>query len=791
MDENIPLDQKSEIAFTVSAPGVSAQTRASSTTHGFTTPTDIVARYVSYKASSVGTVPGDGDEARTSRTVLKAKPETSGDGVDYPYSDVEYLNIDYKRYWDDAYSRLAYLSIYAIAVPGKGITSGQTNYVTNNSKSLLELVHEGETAVSNSNVKWKKDDNGADANNVAWKVSSSQDATTLGNEDLCYSNNIQADEALGKNGRYVWDFSSTPQGYKPAKTGAATHDDGQMRIALQNATDKTSTGHFDRGHLVFNHALTRLTVNLRKGTGFKTTDPVDPFKFKDGTNVKILGVSTQGTLNLKTGIWTASTSALNIDIMSKSETATTGYDYTLQSQFIPGFVLNKGDNTPVLEYTIDDNVYYITEASLYNALKDKTYDDNSTLVSNNAIELKQGKNYVINIVVYKTEIASVTASLVDWDYVTSEMITPENHYITISNMMINTSTHCTNFDLYRANDDLNAPYTSGDVPVQKNWFKHYTDKATLSATSTTNVWKTAWFWESNKSFYHFRTVNKGTTIKSGTEETDPKDYFEVTSGQLVDDNTKTDFNDYHWGAPMYSEVTMKYDVTNGYDGADQDFLYPAIGSTTSTIHLIEHHMMSNVHIVLHTPTKTDEENHKLVVAENGMTLKDASDNTTTVALNRFYKYGTVEMARGVVNPVTTSESLTATINAPSTYFITSEITISGTKYNVTDVGETNKYSYRVVPQALNRGTAPADADKIGLTITTPDGNQYFVPDLAIIKAQLTADTQHHKNNEAVTRWYPGYDYTYHITLKKTGIESITCSIVDWIEVKTENIEIGL
>lgn len=783
MDENIPLDQKSEIAFTVSAPGVSAQTRADgSSTHGFTEATDIVARYVSYKASSVGTVPGDGDEARTSRTVLKAKPETSGDGVDYPYSDVEYPNIDYKRYWDDAYSRLAYLSIYAIAVPGK------ENTLKNNNKTLLELVHQGSESVSTSNVNWKKNDNGDDANNnVAWKVASSQDATTLGNEDLCYSNNIQAN---GKNGRYVWDFSSTPQGYKPAKTGAATHDDGQMRIALQNATDKTSTGHFDRGHLVFNHALTRLTVNLRKGKGFKTTDPVDPFKFKDGTNVKILGVSTQGTLNLKTGIWTASTSALNIDKMSKSATAATGYDYTLQSQFIPGFVLHKDVNTSVLEYTIDDNVYYITEASLYNALKDKTYDDNSYLVSNNAIELKQGKNYVINIVVNKTEIASVTASLVDWDYVTSEKITPENHYITISNMMINTSTHCTNFDLYRANDDLNAPYTSGDVPVQKNWFKHYTDKATLSATSTTNVWKTAWFWESNKSFYHFRTVNKGTKIKSGTEEPDPKDYFEVTSGQLVDDNTQTGFNDYHWGAPMYSGVTMKYDVTNGYDGATKNFIYPAIGSTTSTIHLIEHHMMSNVHIVLHTPTKTDNVE---TLAENGVKLKDASDNTTTVALNRFYKNGTVEMARGVVNPLTTSESLTAiaTINAPSPYFITSEITISDTKYNVTDVGETNKYSYRVVPQALNRGTTPADADKIGLTITTPDGNQYFVPELAIIKAQLTADTPHHKNNEAVTRWYPGYDYTYHITLKKTGIESITCSIVDWIRVNTENIEIGL
>lgn len=765
MDENIPIDQKTDIAFTLSAPGAAAQTRAGGTTHGFSDATDIVARYESYKASGVGVQPANGAEMRSSRTVLKAKEEATDAG----YSDVEYLTKDYIRYWDDAYSRLAYLSIYAIAVPGK------ENTLKNNGKSLLELVHEGTEAVSTSNVNWKKNDNGTDANNVVWKVTSSQTEETLASEDLCYSNNIQNG---GKDGRYVWNFEQSK--YLPEKSGATNHSDGQMRIALQSTTDKTSTGHFDRGHLVFNHALTRLTVNLKKGAGFKTTDPADPFAFATGTNVKILGVPTQSTLNIKTGQWTGTpTASEGITLMRQCSPAASDYDYSLQSQFIPGFKFDENDNTPVLEYTIDDNVYRITEATIYEALKDKKNGDGTSVVANNAIEMKQGKNYVINIVVNKTAIASVTASLIDWEYITAKEIAPENHYITISDMMVNTEEHCTNFDLYRVNDDVNTPYTgTGAVPAQYNWFKHYTDKATLSqvldaSNNPTNIWKTNWYWESNKSFYHFRTVNKGTKIVAGTDAENPKDYFSVVSGQLAN------ANDYHWGAPMKEDVSMKYDITEGYNGADKNFIYPAIGSTASTIHIIEHHMMSNVHIVLHTPTKTDD---VTTLAENGVTLKNET-TTTKVELCRFCANGTVEMGRGVVNP-TTDVTTSAEINAPTTYFITTD--------SKTNVGQTNKYSYRVVPQSLNRGTDPAEADKIGLTITTPDDNKYYVPELAIILAETVGtNNQHHTVGQPVTRWYPGYDYTYHINLKKTGIESITCSIVDWVKVETGSIDIGL
>ena len=45
--------------------------------------------------------------------------------------------------------------------------------------------------------------------------------------------------------------------------------------------------------------------------------------------------------------------------------------------------------------------------------------------------------------------------------------------------------------------------------------------------------------------------------------------------------------------------------------------------------------------------------------------------------------------------------------------------------------------------------------------------------------------------QLVKKLNAGYDYTYVITISKKGIESITCTIVDWITVKGEDINIDL
>ena len=195
-------------------------------------------------------------------------------------------------------------------------------------------------------------------------------------------------------------------------------------------------------------------------------------------------------------------------------------------------------------------------------------------------------------------------------------------------------------------------------------------------------------------------------------------------------------------------------------------------------------MMSNIYVILKTTESSDAGNHYL--ANNSVNIKDA-----TIKLTQFYNNGTVLMGTGLVN-VTGALTPAATITAP----VSANFFKTANKWT-----ESNPYSYRVVPQILYRGSEPnPDNDNvrsnfIGLEITTqtPDDNQYYViKDLSKIKVtNVQPSNSNHTQNQEIKRWYPGHKYIYTITISKKGIEAITCTVVDWINVYGENINIDL
>ena len=134
--------------------------------------------------------------------------------------------------------------------------------------------------------------------------------------------------------------------------------------------------------------------------------------------------------------------------------------------------------------------------------------------------------------------------------------------------------------------------------------------------------------------------------------------------------------------------------------------------------------------------------------------------------------GTVQMGDGLVE---------ATVDLPAATTITYTDNENISAGGVDKV----KYSYGLVPQVLSRGDA--ETDKIGLRITTPDGNQYVVKDLSTCTATVSANNLTNPYTETpasggkylIDRWYPNYQYTYTITIKKTGIERITAAVVPW------------
>ena len=521
-----------------------------------------------------------------------------------------------------------------------------------------------------------------------------------------------------------------------------------LLFQLEDPAKAEGPGHFDKGHMIFKHALSRVTLNIKADEGFAPADYAAD-KVKD---VHLNNVPYKGTFDVKTGTWTAPTTTDNVDLV-KETTVESGYHLKYMGQIVPEYVIRKDNkNVNMLQFTINNNVYYVTDAMVHKALVGNTTNE---LDANENIVMKPGKNYVLNITVNKTKIEKITATLADWLPVTGSH-TQNNAYLTFTNF-VEKGKPCDNFDLYRIEDNSSTPSTDGSHQA-KNWYSGYsTSERAVLTKKGSNTWATNWYFESNIHFYHFRTVNKDIKIKEDTET--KKDYFEIQTG-----------TDYHWGAPMTKSGGKypKYDLTEGYN----DFISYAIGATESTINLQEFHMMSRVDIVLTTTSGPD----KVLLYDDSAT----PNKGTTVKITKIFKSGKVEMGRGLVSTTGTTSDYNVTspeTTSADTYYQTKPV--DGTTAAVSKV-----YSSLVIPQELiQKGAGTGGADVyVGLEIQTPDKNMYYVVQkLSEITAGVASpdDGYNHTNGDKIQRWYPGHHYTYTLTLKKTGIDKITCSLADW------------
>lgn len=730
--ESVELDNsmKTPIQFSMTDEGGSAITKADPMTRaGFTSNTAIVMKMKSVHSTNTS------DVKYTVTNAVAGEEDTSK-----KYSAVTFTNstsVINQRYWDDAHGRNSQLSIFAVAVPNQETASSQL------------------TLKGGATTPWFTEE--TEDLTIDWEVTkTSTSAANIDQEDLVYSNNIQTGSE--EKGVVEWDFGTASYKVYDGEDFSNLKA-GTMQFQLKEAARTDGPGKFDTGHLIFKHALSRVTLNIKADEGFVPDD------YAEGkvTGVHLNNVPYEGTFNVQDGTWTVTTEG-DVDLV-KEKTPDTGYNLKYTGQIVPKYAIQKDkEDVNMLQFTINNNVYYVTDKMVYDALD---RDNSASLASDkNAsgnIVMKPGKNYVLNITVKKTKIESITATLADWLPVIGNY-ERNNAYLEFTNF-VEKGSHCPDFDLYRIEDNSDAPSTNQGEYQSKEWYTGYDAtgaRASLRQKGSTNVWEaTNWFFDSNIHFYHFRTVRKSltTVIKPGSTP-DPKDYFEIETGK-----------DYHWGAPMTKSggKDPKYDWNEGYE----DFIHYAIGATESTINLQEFHMMSQVDIVL---TTTDGPDKVSLYDETATPNKG-----TTVKITNIFQNGKVEMGRGLV-------SKTGTI---SEYLVPSPATTSAADYYATQPSEgaakSKVYSSYVIPQELKQtgaGTGGTDV-YVGLVIQTPDKNMYYVVQkLSEIKAGVTTpdDGYNHTNGDPITRWYPGHHYTYTLTLKKTGIDKITCSLANWKEI---------
>lgn len=671
---------------------------------GFTKQTRIVARIVSNERGGSGT--------KVVKTVLSAAAGSTGDDG---YSAVEY-ETDKTRYWDDAHGRKSILSVYAVAVPNVYGT-------TDADKLKVSDVKGGDT--------WVAPD-ASDDNKIGWSVNANQTATTLDNEDLTYSNNIQAGN-VGNNGVYTWSYTS-PIGYpevlKPSK--AIKHDvnssiDGRLYftqdgVAL-NTVPSEAAGHFDKGHMDFRHSLSRIRVNIIKGAGY-TDDPTI-------TKIELLNQVCSGKFDIKEASWSEQTSATTVT-MAKVATITDKFA-TYEAQMLPNYSFADNSANEIVIY-VGDNKYFVTNKQLRDALLGKTG-------INDAFSTEAGKRYVFDITIAKSKIQKITATIVDWNDVEAGNTTVDNSHVTFS--FYDNENKCNDVKLYKNTQSLGDGVIATDneysaVPVEG---AAYTNVELVGSEAP---YSTNEFYNDNNTAYHFRSLN---SVSEGTLNAG-KTAFTMTSGN----------DDYHWGAPMLPTnlTAIPYSSETGYSATIAKGIVAA--DKASNIVLTEIHMMSQLVIKLTTPTT------------GGVDLTDAE-----VYLTKYSNTGSVDMSLGKITPTAT-------------------ITDKSFKFAAAASPATNTYVFNVVPQELIRNEGANDADYIGITIKTKDNNEYYIVKRLseIIATSVGSEVTNLQTKDSkISTWYPGHRYTYTFNIKKKEIEVITATIVNWNDVIGANTELDL
>lgn len=303
-------------------------------------------------------------DAQTKWTMTKAVTGTVTDKK----SAVAFSVDGTPRYWDDCGARDAMVSVYSICTPG-----GTPNTPTIGGKSQYAFTGTPSTGA------WSDAYTPSALTISNWTVQTDQaalNATTFADQDLCYSNNVTK-------------YSET--------------EDHRLKF------NNTTSGKFDKGDLVFYHALTKVTVNMTAGDGFEAADSKKAFQ--SPATATIHDFQVQGDFDIPTGVVTPKGAYVdNITTFMTNDDKTGTEEVVTRSAIImPGRTLAASDK--ILTVDGDGSTYNVTAAELVAAMPegDKV--------------MQQGTEYIINVRISKTGI-KVAATIADWKNVEGTNYSP-------------------------------------------------------------------------------------------------------------------------------------------------------------------------------------------------------------------------------------------------------------------------------------------------------------------------------------------------------------------------------
>lgn len=572
--------------------------------------------------------------------------------------------------------------------------------------------------------------------NFSWSVCSVSEPTQTGetkvidqtngwaNYDLLTSNNIQQKvEGKDYDGTYKFD---------------------------DYLYDKTATTKRSSNILEFTHAMTKITVELTAGEGFPGyEDGAANAKFQTAPTVTLEGFNYTGSVNVETKTSTPTANATaNLKMHLKDGGA--AHTATFDALVFPGntfsaTIANDDKFTPtssnnILELNADGNIYKVTAAQLVKAIV-------GTSTTGEVLgTLEQGKNYILNITVKKTDL-DITATILDWKTVEADEDTPK---INVTAEYGQEGTAFTkDYDFFRSLNKV-AGYDEDKTTDGIQYAAQY--------TSSTSSWDKTIYWPNHQTHYFFRGVYPvtGSTAcpSSYPNETvlsvNGKDVISVTNVQYTPDTYPSDLA---IGFPRGTSVDS-FDETCKVDAhKDSNGKYPeGICATEGLIHMNFQYCMSRVKVQLQT---TDDED-KVNIGSN-----------TAVEILGCYNNAYIKLEDGKV--ASKSEEVRGNHAMTQVAVTTDEAPILA------------RFHDAIIPQNLSETVGSETKQmKFRITVTNTDGTTDAY-ECIIQNIQVEEDGV----KKGITEWEAGKCYVYTLTLKKTAI-NVTATLTDWVEVTAKD-----
>lgn len=494
-------------------------------------------------------------------------------------------------------------------------------------------------------------------------------------------------------------------------------------VLVSNNLTGSNTYKFDSrnnesaGLLNFKHVLSKITINLTAGEGFPTTggvgkttnrfasDPVltltNAATVEAASNTSSAYALTEGTVNIESAEAKADDAKTKKNVIAAT-TNDQGNIVTVVKEALvyPGTQLganSDADKTVIAQLNADGNIYYIKASEISIAMHT---DDSST-----DYKTKAGKNYIINIIVNKTDI-HVSATVSSWDDVTAQQVDPKINIGDIYGAN-NNAAFTKPFSLYRSSTGLNTGYG---------------EQSTMSKNNDSWKMNPQLYWPDHKTHFQFRGVWPETTTDANetprieTATHDNKDYQIIKVSNVAYDS-ETFPSDLMIARP---EIDPSAECTNTETGHTKTKLYDGgICATEGLITLNFRYMMAKVEVNLST----------VASGSNQVDLTNAK-----VELVGVYNGADVTLGSREVIPTGNTGDYELNVDA-----VTADKRLSA-----------------IVPQNLN---------DVKFRITLKNGDVYYA-DVAPIKVKKVGSTD---EPAATNAWESGVHYVYNLNLTKTAV----------------------